>query len=163
MNAYSTENWSDFLVASSGASVALAGLVFIGVSINLKPILELPGLPSRAAQTIVVLATALAVSLALLAPEISRVAAGLEVLLVGGAGWFTANLIQLRAGGAHDVRAHRRFALITIQVATVPFLISGISVLTSFGGGLYWMQAGVVLSLLVGLVNGWVLLVEILR
>ena len=49
-------------------------------------------------------------------------------------------------------------------MATVPYIVSGVSVLAAFGGGLYWMQAGgVIPSLLVGLVNGWVLLVEILR
>ena len=54
MSAYSPEDWSDFLVASSGASAALAGLVFIGISINLTRILDGPGLPGRAGQTIVV-------------------------------------------------------------------------------------------------------------
>ena len=50
-----------------------------------------------------------------------------------------------------------------LQLATVPFFVCGVSLLAEAGGGLYWMQAGVVLSLLVGLANGWVLLVEILR
>ena len=163
MNAYSTEGWSDFLVASSGASAALAGLVFIGISINLKPILEMAGLPARAGQTIVVLATALGVSLALLGPGESRVVAGLEVLIVGGGGWLAVTIIQARSGEPHDVRAQRRRSMFFVQVATVPFVIGGVSVLVSFGGGLYWMQAGVVLSLLVGLANGWVLLIEILR
>jgi hypothetical protein len=31
------------------------------------------------------------------------------------------------------------------------------------GGGLYWVQAGVVLALTAGLANGWLLMVEILR
>jgi hypothetical protein len=169
MNAYSTEGWSDFLVASAGASAALAGLVFIGISINLKPILEMAGLPARAGQTIVVLATALGVSLALLGPGESRVVAGLEVLIVGGGGWLAVTIIQWHSGiqarsdEPHDVRGHRRSSIFYVQVATVPFVIGGVSVLVSFGGGLYWMQAGVVLSLLVGLVNGWVLLIEILR
>ncbi len=163
MSVYSTEGWSDFLVASAGASAGLAGLVFIGISINLKAILELAGLPDRALQTIVVLGTALAVSLALLGPAESRVAAGLLVLLIGGGGWFVVTRVQARAVEAHDVRLHRRSTVLLGQLATVPYLIAGVSVLASFGGGLYWMQAGVVLCLLVGLVNGWVLLIEIMR
>ena len=62
-----------------------------------------------------------------------------------------------------DVRLHRRSTIVLGQLATVPYLVAGVSVLASFGGGLYWMQAGVVLCLLVGLVNGWVLLIEIMR
>jgi hypothetical protein len=41
--------------------------------------------------------------------------------------------------------------------------VGGVSTLIEAGGGLYWMQAGVILSLLVGLANGWVLMIEILR
>ena len=163
MSAYSTDGWSDFLVASAGASAGLAGLVFIGISINLKPILEMAGLPDRALQTIVVLGTALAVSLALLSPADSRVAAGLEILLIGGGGWFVVTRTQLRSVEDKDVRLHRRSTIVLGQLATVPYLVAGVSVLASFGGGLYWMQAGVVLCLLVGLVNGWVLLIEIMR
>jgi hypothetical protein len=161
MHAYTTEGWSEFLVAAAGAGAGLAGLVFIGISINLKPILDAPGLPTRAGQTIVVLATALAVSLGLLGPGESRVAAGLIVLLLGGGGWFAVTYFQIRSTAV--VRQHRRGPIVLMQLATVPFLISGVSMLASFGGGLYWMQAGVILSYLVGLVNGWVLLVEIMR
>jgi len=163
MAAYTTEAWSDFLVAAAGASAALAGLVFIGVSINLTRILELPGVPARAGQTIAVLATALAVSLAVLGPADSRVAVGLELLLIGLAGWGFIVRVQIQNDEDPTVRAHRTGSMILLNLATLPFVIGGVSVLIEWGGGLYWMQAGVILSMLVGLANGWVLLVEILR
>jgi hypothetical protein len=145
MHAYSTEGWTDFLVASAGASAALAGL------------------PARAAQTITILANALAVSLVLLGPGESRVATGVEVLVIGFLGWLAVVVIQARSDGSEDGRSHRRSTILVVQLATLPFIVSGISVLAEVGGGLYWMQAGVVLSMLAGLVNGWVLLIEILR
>ncbi len=40
--------WENFFVAEVGASAALAGLIFVGVSINLNRILSLPRLPDRA-------------------------------------------------------------------------------------------------------------------
>jgi hypothetical protein len=163
MSAYSSEAWSDFLVAAAGASAALAGLVFIGVSINLTRILAFPGLPARAGQTIVVLANALAVSLAVLGPMDSRVGTGVEVLLLGLVGWVAVIVIQARSGEDDTTRAHRRSAMVMLQIATIPFLVSGASMLVEWGGGLYWMQAGLILSMIVGLGNGWVLLVEILR
>jgi hypothetical protein len=39
---------SDFLVASAGATAALAGLVFVALSINLAKILALEGVTERA-------------------------------------------------------------------------------------------------------------------
>jgi hypothetical protein len=38
-------DWETFFAAQVGASAALAGLVFVALSINLKEILDLPGLP----------------------------------------------------------------------------------------------------------------------
>jgi modulator of FtsH protease len=164
MDAYSLEGWHDFLVAAAGASGALAGLVFIGISINVTRIVALPGLPGRAAQTITILANALAVTLLLLGPMESTAAIGLVTLLVGLAGWAVVMLFQ-RGSHTHaeEVRRHRTSTIVICQAATLPFIVGGISVLTEAGGGLYWMQAGVVLSMLAALVNGWVLLVEILR
>ena len=40
--------WENFLLAQVGASAALAGLIFVGGSINLTKILSLPALPARA-------------------------------------------------------------------------------------------------------------------
>jgi hypothetical protein len=46
-------------VASAGTPGALAGLVFVGLSITLGRILQLPGIPGRAGETILLLAAAL--------------------------------------------------------------------------------------------------------
>lgn len=51
MTAYDASEWSELFVASAGASAALAGLVFVAVSINVERILEFPGLPERALET----------------------------------------------------------------------------------------------------------------
>ena len=41
MAAYDVEPWSDLFVAAAGAGAALAGLVFVAVSINVDRILAL--------------------------------------------------------------------------------------------------------------------------
>jgi hypothetical protein len=48
------------------------------------------------------------------------------------------------------------------QIATLP-LVAGIAVLAGGLGGLYWLVAGMLVSILVGLFDAWVLLIEINR
>lgn len=41
--------------------------------------------------------------------------------------------------------------------------VSGVTLIAATGGGLYWLVPSVLAALVFGLVNVWVLLVEILR
>jgi hypothetical protein len=45
MTPYQPERWHDLFVATAGAAAALAGLIFVAVSINLEQILKYPALP----------------------------------------------------------------------------------------------------------------------
>ena len=49
------------------------------------------------------------------------------------------------------------------QIATLPLVIAGIAELAGGLGGLYWLVAGMVFSIIVALFEAWVLLVEINR
>lgn len=53
--------WERFLVAQVGASAALAGLVFVSVSINLARILSSGGLPESALEALVLLLAVLVI------------------------------------------------------------------------------------------------------
>jgi hypothetical protein len=64
--------WHDFFVAQVGASAALAGLLFVAISINIKSILEMPWLPARAGLTILLLLGALLEASFALWPQASR-------------------------------------------------------------------------------------------
>ena len=54
-------DWHDFFLATAGAAAVLAGLVFVGVSINLEMIMANPhyGLTGRALEALVLLAAVL--------------------------------------------------------------------------------------------------------
>jgi hypothetical protein len=163
--AYDPSEWSDLFVATAGASAALAGLVFVAVSINIERILSFPGLPERSLETLLFLVSVLLISVVGLVPGQGHVALGLELLIVT----LAVDAIVLRqptiqvVEGETMPRRWRAARWALRAVAMAPFLIGAASILTEQGGGLYWVFAGIVLAIAASVANAWVLLVEILR
>ena len=163
-------DWHDFFLAQAGAAGVLTGLVFVGVSINLEKILADPnsGLPGRAAEALILLVAVLTASVLLLVPGQSTALIGVELLAVGLAAWGWVVAIQLRRLGywrtmRPDLRRAFVLRVALGQLATLPLVIAGVAVLTVGLGGLYWLVAGTVFSILAALSEAWVLLVEINR
>jgi hypothetical protein len=163
-------DWHDFFLAQAGAAGVLTGLVFVGVSINLEKILADPhsGLPGRAAEALILLVAVLTASTLQLVPGQSTALIGVELLAVGLAAWGWIVAIQLRRLGywrtmRPDLRQAFVLRVALGQLATLPLVIAGIAVLTVGLGGLYWLVAGTVFSILAALSEAWVLLVEINR
>ena len=105
LTAYSPEHWTDLFVAAAGASAALAGLVFVAVSINVERILGLAGVPQRALETILLLLGVVVVSIFALVPGQSRTALGVELLGESVASLIAIVLLyraSLRAAGRTD-------------------------------------------------------------
>jgi hypothetical protein len=161
--AYSPDSWSELFVAGAGASAALTGLVFVAVSINIERILELPGLPERALQTLLMLLTVVVVSMIGLIPGQGTTALGLELLIVGTG--FAATIGWLFKKSAAGLREYVSVGwhLALIVPGTAPFVLGGASILAQTGGGLYWIIGGIIGALIGACINAWVLLVEILR
>lgn len=163
MTAYEAAEWSDLFVAAAGASAALAGLVFVAVSINIERILALEGMPDRALQALMQLLAVVVFSLLMLAPGQSNVALGVELVAVAlpltlGSGWLITR--ALRARGRVSITDPRR---VIIAAGTVPFAVAGVSLIVEAGGGIYWVLGGAIAALIGGVLSAWVLLVEILR
>ncbi|HXR43791.1 MAG TPA: hypothetical protein VN759_03215 [Pseudolysinimonas sp.] len=158
------EGWSEFAVAAAGATAALAGLVIVGISVNIKEILASPPLVVRGAVTIAGLILSLIASLALLVPQ-SLLAVGIEVL----AATAFATVIEFRALLA-DVRqrpkrprseavAHAALAAVWI----IPFLLAGILLCAGLPAGIYPLALGIGTGIVAAIINTWVLLIEVLR
>jgi len=163
VTAYDATEWHDLFVATAGASAALAGLVFVAVSINLDRILKLEGVPERALETVILLVGALVVSVIALIPEQSHQALGAELLVFSLLlCLFVARLPRIRATG-NEPRAGLVGRWTIRLTGTLLFLIGSISLLACAGGGLYWIVAGILFAIVGAVANAWVLLVEILR
>ena len=163
MSAYDAGDWTEFFVAAAGASAALAGLVFVAVSINIERILAMEGIPDRALQALMQLLAVVVFSLLALAPGQSNVALGLELVAMGLAITVASVWLITRALKAHGITSPLDPRRALVAAGTVPFVVAGVSLITEAGGGIYWVLAGVIAALIGGVLNAWVLLVEILR
>ena len=161
MYAYQIANWTVFLSVAAGVAATLTGLIFVAVSINLRRILEFPPLADRAAESILQMFGALIASLCALLPGQSLLVLGTELAVLGATLWTLQTLLIYRSYSPEYPRPV--FSIVLALLATLPFVVGGISLAVGALGGLYWLAPGVLLSVTVGVSNAWVLLVEILR
>jgi hypothetical protein len=163
--AYAAEHWTDFGVATAGAAAALAGLLVVAVSINIERILQFPGLPHRAATTLILFALPLVTALLLIVPGQPSAALGWELLVMGLVVGTYLLVTDARVPlSDQETRMTWLFSRIIPDVATCGCLaVTGATLLAGSGGGLYWLVPAVLAAVIFGLINAWVLLVEILR
>ena len=160
MIAYDPAEWHDLFVACAGAAAALAGLLFVAISINLERILAYPTLPARALEAVVLLGAVLIVSLFGLVPDVGRTTLGVELLVIGLVATAVATASIARNPG--EVRWLGNRIALTVP-GTALYAVGGVSLMAGAGGGLYWILAGIVAAFIGSLASAWVLLVEIQR
>jgi hypothetical protein len=165
MPAYTANHWTDFAVAAAGTTATRSGLLFVAVSINLRRILEFPNLPARAGQTLILFVTPLLVGLLLLVPSQPGAVLASELLVIGLViGAFQLLLDARSARSEYETPVTRFvFRVLPPVVSCGCLAIAGSTLLAHAGGGLYWLVPSVLAAIVFGLVNAWVLLVEILR
>jgi modulator of FtsH protease len=159
------EGWGDFLVAETGASAALAGLLFVGLSLNLERILQYPALPNRAFTALVLLMTVLVTSSLMLLPGQGRTAVGIEILVITAVLWAWGTRSDVLEYRDKHYYALASFAIdaTLFQIAVLPYLIGAILILAGGPAGFYVVAASIILSFIKAVVDAWILLVEIKR
>lgn len=164
MEASLTAGWGEFYVAIGGAGAALAGLVMVGISINLDQILAQRALPARAAAAIGSLILVVMVAGVGLIPGQPAWILGLEILagtLVASAQHGIA--IARMASEAKNPGPTLAGRSVLAAPQLVPLIIGSILLITSTTSGLYWVAAGMLLLIIGSVLAAWVLLIEIRR
>lgn len=164
MSGFNIDAWHDFFAAQAAAGAALAGLVFVAMSINLERLLSARAVQGRAVEALLLLTSLLIVGLFALIPDQGEEALGIEFAVYGLL--LTLALIRSavgadNAGGA--TRAQHLFRVFLGMLGALPIIIAGISLLSGDGGGLYWIAGASIAAIIGGMLGAWVLLVEILR
>jgi hypothetical protein len=156
--------WDNLFIAAAGAGAALAGLIIVAMSVNVKTILRIPGMTSRAATTIAVLTLTVLLALAGLFPNETYAQFGI-VVTICGALVFTLSIRSL-AVMVRDAPKGRLAAATKGLLGIVPAstaTAAGILLLSSNEAGLVILGASMLIGIAASVTNAWVLLVEILR
>ena len=168
--AYTSRQWSDFATAHVGASAALLGLVFVGLTINLREVIHSTWLVNRAAEAVILLGSVLATATAVLIPGQPRGALSAELIVLGVTTFGVVLLLQrgitmqprdAGKGGPPPVSVLIRRVM--GLGAPALFGLAGVSLAATAGGALYWWVPAVLAAYAGALANAWVLLIEILR
>jgi hypothetical protein len=78
MTAYATEGWGEMFLCAGGATAALSGLIFVGLSVNIHTVLDIDKregrnfLTGRAIEALAALLIVLVISVVALTPAIGR-------------------------------------------------------------------------------------------
>lgn len=168
------EGWHDLFVASAGAAAALAGLIIVAMSVNIKQIIAIPSMPSRAGTSIAALVLIVVVSIGALIPVQAPWMLGLESLVFAlvALAFAIDSTVRLASEGRSGEPGSQRRPLSNIVsngvlsiTQVLPFVVGAVLLVAggSTDAGLSWVAAGILLVFIGAVVNAWVLLVEILR
>jgi hypothetical protein len=157
--AFDPETWHDFYVMIGGAGAVLTGLIFVAVSIHLRPVLGNPWHRGRAGSSLLALMCVLLIAGAVLLPGQPLPALGFEIILVAliSPAYSLRGLIHLP--GSNRVAASAEL-LVGVLGATLAIL-GGLSLIVQAGPGLWFLVPGAGIALGSSVWNAWRLMVDV--
>jgi hypothetical protein len=163
--AYDTSSWQNFFVMTGGAAAALAGLLFVAMSLHAKTIMSNLFYRNRAIGTLTSLTSQLLLSGAALLPgqPIWLLGAEVEVAALFFVALLTVQVLT-RGPEAPSVAAtwtHRLMETVGGTIWLVLFNVAGVSLLLRVGGGLYLLAAVMFFMFAWNIYIAWILITEV--
>jgi modulator of FtsH protease len=157
--AYRPEQWAVMFAAVAGASAALTGLLFVGLTVNIRAILSDPAHLARGRESLGGTLVLLVLSIIVLIPGQGRMALGWElilyfVILLG----LSVRLQSRTLLRLHPNRRSRWVARTSIfNFGTLAVLLAGVGLVTHALGGLLWLVVTIIIYFLWSALNAWTL------
>jgi hypothetical protein len=157
------EKWYGFFSAVAESSSTLTGRIFVGVSISLNRILEIPKMASRALVAIILLLTVVVSSLLFLIPDLDIFREGIIILCMAVTVWVITLVLCLRMLyiTSPEFKIYVKYNIVLTQLSIWPFIVAGICMMTIGDTGIYWLISGMIFTLVKTVIDAWVLLIEI--
>lgn len=156
------ETWDSFGVVVGAASGALIGLLFVAISVNTSRIAKHPALHVVASRTLVLFTIPLVASILVVTPRQPDWALGTELIVLGviaGAALILVGRGRVDIDAGPESRLARTLDRTSLNLATSLLTeIAGVTLIVG-GGGLYWLVPAIILALVGGALNAWLLLV----
>jgi hypothetical protein len=149
-------------VVVGAATASLLGLLFVAVSFRVETIAKSAELRNRSAQTLSLLLTGLLVATLLAVPGQRKWVLGIEYLLLAFVVTGVALLLDRRAGGHSGSVIGRRLDAINPTVVTCSLVvIAAVILILGHKDGLYLLVPALIAVLVGGIVNAWLILVNL--
>jgi hypothetical protein len=158
--------WASFFQGELGAAAALAGLLFVSMSVNQTKILELGRMADRGLEALAILFLVIVIaSLPLIPGQPLRLLGG-EILALAIIALIATVMLQRTylPQVEEPYRSGTKKMVATNRTAVLVIALSGLLLLwRGDGAGLYLLPLGILLSFFAAGASAWVLLVEINR
>ncbi|NYF17608.1 hypothetical protein HDC37_002453 [Microbacterium sp. AK009] len=158
--------WSDFNVAIVGAAAALAGLVIVAASVNIREVIQATTVTARLGAGIVALVVALSVGAIGLIPDLDAVGYGVIILvltLIAAVFQGHAARVIVRTPPPGDDAPPTVTKAVIGFVPIAAYALAGCALLIGHPAGLYAAAGAALLTIASALLVSWIALVEVLR
>lgn len=158
------EGWGEFGVAAAGATAALAGLLVVAISVNIREILASRAAVHGARSTIAALVLGIVTALLFLIPDQPIALLGIETLIatLPAAAIQVASVVAQARGRTEGITTGVFvFIVVLALLQFAPFLVGGVLLLAGLTGGVWVLGAGVIIIVVSAMVGAWVLLIEV--
>jgi len=162
VDAYRSDAWQLLFASVAAASAALTGLLFVGLSMNLRRVVGTPEHLARARESFGQLLSLLVLSIILLIPGQNRLLLGTELIGLGailvGVSLFLHKQTFKRIKPGRRARWGARIAIFHLGTLAIP--LAGVSLTLGHYGGLFWLVLTVLMFFLWSTINAWTLVVR---
>lgn len=157
--------WINYFTITGSIASGLTGLIFVGLSVNLKKIfcITKTHLPSRAVSSLVLITNIVIVSNVCLIPDQPLPMLGAEIFILAIAIWVALSRLSFktykRVEDLYKKPYFRNFLL--LQLAILPYLTAGVLLMLNVPAAFYFLVPGIIFSLMKSLLDIWFLTVDI--